>query len=189
MKRKSLVALATGLALSAIGLGATASRADAATWQQPYGGCVEGHNYPHSQGAAECRAHGWTVRQRLVVGPHDRVRFVSLPLCREEDGSGQRSACTWNFGPGPEGLYHPHGHTGDDRGLSFWVDRKDRVHYVWNWTAGDPRPDGWKWVSSELGDALAEGEQHEDNWEGCITNGVHHHRIRVACPDGFGLSA
>ena len=155
---------------------------------QPYGGCVEGHDYPHSAGAAWCRDHGWVIKPRLVVGPHGRVHFVSLPLCREEDGSGQRSACTWNFGPGPEGLYHPHGHTGDDQGLSYWVGVNDRVHYVWNWTAGDPRPEGWTWVSQELGDALAEGEQYEPNWEACITR-PRHGLAQVACPDGFGLSA
>ena len=156
-------------------------------WQQPYGGCVEGHNYPHSQGADECRDHGWTVRQRLVVGPHGVVRFASLPLCREEDGSGQRSACTWNFGPGPEGLYHPHGHTGDDQGLAFWVDRHDRVHYVWGWYS--PITGRWAWVNQELGDALAEGEQQEpNNWRACMYR-WRHGLAQVACPDGFGLSA
>src|SRR5262245_63358868 len=67
-------------------------------WTQPYGGCAEAWQAPHSKGADECRAHGWTVRARLVVGPHRWVRYNNLPHCREEDGSGQKSACTWNIG-------------------------------------------------------------------------------------------
>jgi hypothetical protein len=47
----------------------------------------------------------------------------TLPHCRNEDGSGQRSACTWNVGPRQDG---------NGRGLAYWLDRRDRTHYVWD---------------------------------------------------------
>lgn len=31
------------------------------TWQQPYGGCDEAWQAPHSKGARECRLHGFEV--------------------------------------------------------------------------------------------------------------------------------
>jgi hypothetical protein len=111
----------------------TTAPAHAGTARQPYGGCDEAHNFPHSLGAQDCRVLGWTIRARLVVGPRGYVHFASLPLCREEDGSGQRSACTWNFGPGPEGLYHPGQVTGNGIGLKYWMDEHDRQHIVKGW--------------------------------------------------------
>lgn len=145
---------------------------------RPYGGCKEATVAPHSAAADQCRDRGWTIRPRLAVTPHGVVAASALPHCREEDGSGQRSACSWNFHDGTQ--------DGDGKGLSLWWDRHDRVHYVW---PASPLHDQWMWVDQELGDALAEGDHHEDNWETCITNGVHHHRIRVQCPDGFGQTA
>lgn len=90
-------------------------------WVQPYGGCKEAWQAPRSAGARQCRAHGWTVTRHIVVGPHRWVRYVDLPLCRFEDGSGQRSACTWNLSIQRQG---------NGVGLRYWVDRHDRPHYV-----------------------------------------------------------
>lgn len=42
-------------------------------WQEPYGGCIEGHRYLDSQGARECREHGWTIEHDLVVDPEGNV--------------------------------------------------------------------------------------------------------------------
>lgn len=66
-------------------------------WSQPYGGCDEAWQAPHSIGADQCRAHGWTVRSRLVVGPHRWVHYSTLASCTFEDGSGSHLPCSWNF--------------------------------------------------------------------------------------------
>jgi hypothetical protein len=107
-------------------------------WQQPYGGCDEAWQAPSSAGADECRAHGWTIRARLVVGPRGVVRMSALPHCRNEDGSGQRSACSWNFHDGQR--------DGDGRGASLWLDRHDRSHYVWATNPLRARP-AWHWAN------------------------------------------
>lgn len=83
--------------------------------------CEQAWQAPQSEAAVDCREHGWTVRARLVVTPNRVVRHTALPHCRYEDGSGQRSACTWNVGPEQDG---------NGRGLAYWIDRQDRVHYV-----------------------------------------------------------
>jgi hypothetical protein len=151
----------------------------ASAWHQPYGGCEEATLAPYSVGADQCRAHGWTIRTRLAVNPHAVVKGSGLPHCVNEDGSGQRSACSWNFHDG-----HP---DGNGVGLSFWVDHKDHVHYVW---PVRPIHGHWHWVGQELGDALAEGEQHEDDWGQCMFKWRHHHGMaQVMCPDGFGQTA
>jgi len=146
-------------------------------WQQPYGGCEEATLAPHSAGAAECRAHGWTIRTRLAVNPRAVVKGSGLPDCVNEDGSGQRSACSWNFDGSTDG---------NGVGLSYWVNERDRVTYVW-----PHRPDrlnhGWSWVTRGLDDALAEGEQRED-WMTCIFR-WRHGLAQVRCPDGFGQTA
>lgn len=89
-------------------------------WTQPYGGCVEAHRYPHSRGARECRAHGWTIRTRLVVGPHHWVRFSTLPHCETEDGSHTHRPCSWNFDRTD----------GNGIGRSYWIGRHGHTHYV-----------------------------------------------------------
>lgn len=163
-----MVITLVGVTLWALGIMVSAARGSVT---EPYGGCKEAYQAPHSQGAKECRAKGWTIKRRLVVTPHAVVRFTRLPHCREEDGSGQRSACTWNIGRKIDG---------DGQGLSYWVSgpharHHDRIHYVW-----PERPLGTP-VSQELGDALAEGEQHED-WDRCWLDEP---RTHVRCPDGF----
>ena len=74
--------VATLLAVGSVGwLAVSTDRADAAEWQQPYGGCAEAWQAPQSAGAEECRAHGWIVRPRFVVGPHGWVQAMRLPDC------------------------------------------------------------------------------------------------------------
>lgn len=87
------------------------------SWQQPYGGCVEAHDYPKSEGANECRAHGWTIKWWIVVSPKDRVQFVdpSINQCANEDAG---RFCTWNF-DAPRSA-----------GLDLWYDGHGRRHYV-----------------------------------------------------------
>ena len=149
-------------------------------WVQPYGGCKEAWQAPSSEGAAECRAHGWLIRPRLVVGPHGVVRFTALPHCRQEDGSGQRSACTWNVRDGA-------GRDGDGSGLTYWLDARDHTHYVWplNATAWWYQ---WRWVSSALSDALAEGEEYgatERDWQRCMVTDTRRVKEWLTCPDGY----
>lgn len=102
---------------------ATLLPASPASANQPYGGCKEAWQAPHSSGAKACRSHGWTVTRKIVVTPRKQVVFDRLPECRYEDGSSQRSACTWNL--------HPDQPQGNGVGLGYWLDRKDRTHYVW----------------------------------------------------------
>lgn len=170
MRIRLAAAAVTTLAL--LGL-AGPGLAHSAHWQQPYGGCEEGTLAPHSAGANECRAHGWTIRRRLAVNDRGTVVGSGLPHCVNEDGSGQRAACSWNF--------HDGSTDGNGEGLSYWFDRHDRIHYVW------PRPARYPWmpVSQSLADALAEGDQPGRHWHRCRTTGVKARVIRVACPDGY----
>jgi hypothetical protein len=152
-----------------------------ASWQQPYGGCEEASLAPHSAGANQCRAHGWTIKTRLVVNGHGVLKGSGLPHCREEDGTGQRAACSWNF---PD-FTVPITQDGNGKGLSYWVGVYDKVHYVW---PVRPIHGRWHWVTPELGDALAEGEQHEADWTNCMFR-WRHGLAQVMCPDGFGQTA
>lgn len=170
--RHTTILAALGAAAASIALASPAS-----AWQQPYGGCEEATLAPHSAGANDCRAHGWTIGTRLAVNPHAVVVGSGLPDCRNEDGSGQASACSWNF----DGS-----HDGNGIGLSYWADKHDRIHYVW---PSSPVTSRWHWVGQELADALAEGDQPGRHWERCITNGVHSRVIRVHCPDGYHQAA
>lgn len=83
----------TGVALVWVALFAYSLTLPAAEASQPYGGCEEAWQAPHSAGADQCRSHGWTVRSRMVLDPRNRVHaLVGLAECRTED---QRSACYW----------------------------------------------------------------------------------------------
>jgi hypothetical protein len=127
---------------------------------------------PWSTDTDWCRAHGWTILPRLIVGPHAVVRYDRLPHCREEDGSGPQSLpCTYNILRGNE---RP---DGNGLGLSYWIDRHHHTHYVW-----PAQPLGHP-VWQALGDALAEGEKQE-RWERCWLDENHTH---VRCPDGFEI--
>lgn len=144
--------------------------------QQPYGGCKEGWQAPHSAGARWCRAHGWVVTRRLVVSPRGVVRYSSLPHCPWEDG-GENQPCSWNFLPGD----------GNSRGLSYWIDRNDRTHYVW---ARVPTGNGWRWVSREFADVLTEGGYKDADrrlWGLCITRDIPN-GWTVRCPDGYRVT-
>jgi len=119
-----LAAMALGLTLLASVSPAEAG--DIGTPPQPYGGCAEAWQAPHSKGADECRDLGWTVRvgprgHGIVVSPRRVIRYEWLADCRYEDGSRQRAACVWYAGE-----------RGNGEGRSYWLDRADRVHYVRN---------------------------------------------------------
>jgi len=101
---------------------------------QPYGGCDEAYRYSNSAGAQDCRDAGWTIRPRLVVGPHGVVHMSRLPHCRSEDSSGG-TACSWNIGSRIDG---------NGIGLAYWLDRNDRTHYVWD---RNPLRTGWHWAN------------------------------------------
>lgn len=70
--------LAAAGALSATLLLTNAPIADAA-WHQPYGGCKEAYQAPRSQGARECRQHGWLVKRWIVATPTGEMRYISGP--------------------------------------------------------------------------------------------------------------
>jgi len=131
------------LALALMGLGALVAVQPASAATQPVGGCKEAYLYVHSAGAQDCREAGWTIRPRLVVSPRGVVQMSTLPHCREEDGSGQRSACTWNIG---------HRIDGNGEGLRYWLDRHDRTHYVWGYR--NPMRYGWHWATLEDQEAV-----------------------------------
>lgn len=134
---------AIGLVGAVIGVGWFApGHAASVQLNQPYGGCKEGWQAPHSPGARDCRHLGWTIKHRLVVTPRGVVTLTRLPHCREEDGSGQRSACTWNIGRPADG---------DGRGASLWIDERDRFHYVWE---RSPLVPGWHWSNRHQSHAM-----------------------------------
>lgn len=146
----------------------------------PYGGCKEASQpgMSHTRAAADCRRHGWVIRPRIVVGPHGVLRYSALPKCRFEDGSGQRSACSWNFG----WTAHEAG-----PGSTLWNDRRNRAHYVW---PSSPANHGWRWVTSEQADVLAESmvsDAGTRRWEQCVIKiGA---TTVVACPDGESVTS
>ena len=89
------------------------------TWLQPYGGCDEAMGYVNSEGAADCRAHGWTVTRHIVVSPKGYVRAIDMPHCNYEDGSGGSLPCYWNGSV-----------AGNGEGRSYWISPNGRTHYV-----------------------------------------------------------
>lgn len=150
--------------------------ARAAEWQQPYGGCIEAWEAPHSAGAQACRDHGWTVTGHVVLTPRNVVAFSNLTSCRFEDGGGRQSyPCSWNFPPG-----------GGHDGLSYYMTSPQRTHYVWPY---DPaRARGWRWVNSGTADALAESDARRAttrDWSQCRINRARH---AVKCVAGFRWS-
>lgn len=143
-----------------------------ARWQQPYGGCKEAWQAPHSAGADECRAHGWVISARLVVGPHRVVRYSALPECKNED---RGRSCSWNFDS-----------TYADNGRAYWFGPKGRIHYAWPLAEVRTWQPGWEWVDRELGDALAESGYRNAtrrHWGRC--NVVWGDTTVITCPDWF----
>ena len=102
--RHYVLALAVAVFLLAVTAVTLPVKASSAT---PYGGCKEVlQDWPaliDTPGADECRAEGWVIRRRLVVGPHHWVWRSRLPDCVTEDsGDGP---CSWNFtAPRADGL-------------------------------------------------------------------------------------
>lgn len=114
---------------------------------------------------------------RLVVSRHGVVQRSSLEHCAVEDG-GPTLPCTWNVGPVRDG---------DGGGLSYWVGRDRRIHYVWNLL---PTFGRWHWVGRQLADALAEGGgsfADQRPWERCATKVKPNGNRWVKCPDGLQL--
>jgi hypothetical protein len=110
---KTLTAMASAVVALVVTMGPAPAKA------QPYGGCVEAWQAPHSQGARDCRRDGWIIRPRIIVGPYGYVRYNKMPLCRNEDGSyrrrngtvGLQRHCFWNA--------HA---VGNGRGETFFID-------------------------------------------------------------------
>lgn len=142
---------------------------------QPYGGCDEAWQAPHSAGAQECRDHGWTVRPRLVVSPHSILRYSALPPCTFEDASGGPIPCSWNFPGSDDGM---------GGGASFWVSgtyAHNRGHYVWleSPLRGHPHRE---WVGSNL-DKQMDSTVGARDWRECWVRfgGT---AISLGCPNG-----
>jgi hypothetical protein len=142
----------------------------------PYGGCDEAWQAPRSPGADLCRARGWSVSARFLVGPRAVVRHSSLPHCRFEDGSGGPRPCTWNVGPRVDG---------NGIGLAYKVRRDMSARYVW---PRSPAVDGWRWVTVGEAHRLAvratwlSGRRSVTAWQRCVVRPGHTGRVR--CPDG-----
>lgn len=87
---------------------------------QPYGGCKEAGQSMMtvtSQGADDCRAHGWTIRRTIVIDPHGWVRATTLTPCANDEPVG--GPCVWDAR-----------RQGNGHGQSFWLDRHDTIHPV-----------------------------------------------------------
>lgn len=74
----------------------------------------------------DCIRHGWIVRPRIVVGPHDHVRFNTMPRCINEDGSYLKPGFDHWVGPRSVGLqrhcfWNAH-ERGNGRGTSYFLD-------------------------------------------------------------------
>lgn len=107
---------------------------------------------------------------RLILGTHRVVQRSTLPHCDAEDFP-TVLPCTWNVGSSVDG---------NGRGLAYWADSSNRVHYVW---ASDPRHGAWHWVGKGWASAMRSDKTLAPRrWKACI--------IRVAdttvirCADG-----
>lgn len=94
-------------------------------------GCIAAHADPGGAVANECWMDGWTIQRRLVIDPHNIVRYSALPQCKWEDGSGPGVRCTWNV-------------IRQEGGLSYVVNRDGRIRYVW---PSDPRLSGERFIT------------------------------------------
>ena len=114
--RRALASVAILIIFIAGLIAALAGRANAAVYDAE---CKRAWNEPNGQAAEYCRSQGWTIKSRLVVHKKGVLTFSRLPHCKNEDGSGQKSACLWNGKV-----------DGNGKGKSFWVSRSDKIHYV-----------------------------------------------------------
>jgi hypothetical protein len=176
----SLSVLVSVLAVAGLAAILPAGTPASGTELAPYGGCKEAWQSPRSVGADWCRARGWEITGRYVISPRAIVAAERLPHCRYEDGSGQRSACTWNLGPRTDG---------NGLGLAYVVRRDDTARYVW---PANPARGDWQWISPEMRRTLdrwfgQHDERHDVRWrEGVIRNGD---TAWVKFPNGVRLAA
>lgn len=62
--------------------------------------CSDEYRHPSSGQAKTCREAGWTVTSRYLLTPGRVPVYIDLPSCGYEDGSTDRTACTWNVNSG-----------------------------------------------------------------------------------------
>lgn len=108
---KHTVTAVTYLAAVAVTALALATWFTPAESAQPYGGCKEALAYPHTAGARDCRALGWTVNANVVVSPRSVLVATRWEPCRRKDSHG----CYWDA---------------RGEGRSFYVNRQGEYHYV-----------------------------------------------------------
>lgn len=173
---KTSVAVLAALTGSLVGT--VTGVAHGTAWHPGKPACADTWRHPHGATADTCRDHGWTINGRVVTNPHGVLVADRLPHCAVEDGSGRTTArCVWIGWQ--DGNHH---------GLSYWVDVHDRAHYVW---PGSPvrysvPKDGVRWVTRELGDALAEGGSpgaDTRDWTTCIE--MVGDTTIIRCPDSM----
>lgn len=165
------------------GLAATGPQADADV--APYGGCDESWRYVKSEGADWCRAHGWTVRNRVLIDNHGVSREIVLPACRFEDGSRQRDNCVEhgdriNDGTRPAFSYWIHqGAREAGKPVSSWL------HYFWT---ADPRvAAGDRWVSTDE-DRELDSRYSPKDWNDCYVT-ASPVRADIRCADGTRVAS
>lgn len=80
--------------------------------------CDEAWQAPRSAGADDCRLRGWTVTNRFVLRPSNRVAYLRMNPCEQEDSNGP---CFWNAQRQGNGI-----------GTSFIIrGKRDGKHRVW----------------------------------------------------------
>jgi hypothetical protein len=133
--------------------------------------CADTWQDPQGNQAIDCRAHGWTVHKRFVIGPKQVVRTnIDFRSCAYEDGSGGKLPCSWNWWGN---------HDGNGRGLALWYDRAGVKHYVWPAT---PVGNQWRWVNADE-DHYYDNSTGPKRWTRCATKATQY-GMRVKCADG-----
>lgn len=128
-------------------------------------GCTSAWQAPSGAVAQTCRHQGWTITAHMVLDPHYVVQWSNLLSCNYEDGSGQRSDCSWNFPPG-----------GGSQGRTYFVTGNDPHNrlttYVWGRSHRH-------WVTPRQERALDVRHQSKRHWTRCYM-----HRGVIHCADG-----
>jgi hypothetical protein len=130
---RGLTVTAVGLSALMLGTGVVAYRASstdspAASSRSPKPAvakpvsdwCPDAWRAPASGAADWCREHGWTVTSFITVTPGHQPRYVDLPDCTYEDGSGE---------VGPPCVWWAH-KRGNHVGTSLWWDRHNHPHLM-----------------------------------------------------------